>query len=29
LSIIKRKNEAAPKTVLVNSKLVIRASTQR
>ena len=29
LSIIKRKNGADPKTVLVDSKLVIRASTQR
>jgi LacI family transcriptional regulator len=29
LSIIKRKNEAEPKSVLVTSKLVVRASTQR
>ena len=29
LSIIKHKNEAAPKSLLVNCKLVVRASTQR
>jgi LacI family transcriptional regulator len=29
LSVIKKKGEGAPKSILVNSKLVVRASTQR